>query len=89
MRHSSGRLWRAVAEFAPETNQRESNGGNPVGYVRKFNYPKQMWTCRLLPTRQSADNVIHGKKHDGSDKLLWYNDIHMLSLWLSPFHTHF
>ena len=29
------------------------------------------------------------KNHDGSDKLLWYNDIHMLSLWLSPFHTHF
>ena len=39
--------------------------------------------------QRSTDGVNHGKNHDGSDKLLWYNDIHMLFLWLSPFHTHF
>ena len=51
MRHSSGRLWRAVAEFAPETNQRESIGGNPVRDARKFNYPNQIRICLLLLPR--------------------------------------
>ena len=47
-----------------------------------------LYESRALDQR-TLDGVNHGKNHDGSDKLLSYNDIHMISLWLSPFHTHF
>ena len=44
---------------------------------------------RLLGLWRPVATALYGKNHDGSHKLLWYNDIHMISLWLSPFHTHF
>ena len=51
MRHSSGRLWKAAAEFAPDPNRRESDGGNPVRYARKFNNHINIQNCGRLPSR--------------------------------------
>ena len=49
--HNSGRALEADAEFAPDPNQRESGGGNPVGEARKFNNHINIQNCGRLPSR--------------------------------------
>ena len=71
-------------------NEALAMGGAAAGVKFYAAYPMSPSTGVLhWMAQRSTDGVNHGKNHDGYDKLLCYNDIHMLSLWLSPFHTHF
>ncbi len=54
---TQGRLWKAAAEFAPDPNRRESDGGNPASEARKFNNHINIQNCGRLPDRQVADLV--------------------------------
>ena len=66
-RHNSGRLWKAAAEFAPDPNQRESDGGNPASEARKFNNHINIQNCGRLPDRQVADLVDDQERGIGED----------------------